>query len=114
MRVGPIGPSAFMSRCRARLCAAFSNPPAIGAGAEVLAAAAQDRDLRIGIGVESAESLHQQLRGRAVDRVARSRPVQRDDPDLGIAFDGDGAHRVPFSSAMTAGILLALTAPDAI
>src|ERR1700758_3003793 len=54
--------------------------------------ASEDKDARLIILLESLESLAQRGRGCRIDRVARLRPVERQDADMAFIFIDDGAH----------------------
>jgi AcrR family transcriptional regulator len=72
----------------------------VAAGAEVSTLPAQDGDPRVSVGLEGLEGVAQRATQLGVERVARLRPVQRDDHDVFDLLDGDGVvHRSSVSSA---------------
>jgi hypothetical protein len=71
----------------------------IGAGAEVVALAGQDRHAQGGVGFEALERFAKFQRRGTVDGVALFRTVDGDDADLRIDFEVDKRHGGAFPDA---------------
>ena len=74
----------------APVAAAVADRLEVGARAERAAGAGEHRDVVRVVGVEVAERIGEERRGRAVDRVAHLGAVDRDDRDATLVFDVDG------------------------
>jgi len=58
----------------------------VGAAAKRSSAAAQDRDVRLGVGIERSERGHQLAHNLVADGIQFLRPVHRDSDDGTVAF----------------------------